>query len=316
VILAEFPLWFLRAFGFGMGLLWGSFLNVVIYRMPRQMSVATPPSHCPKCKTPIKPWDNIPVVSFLLMGGKARCCGVKVSPRYALVEAAGGLLALAIVETQVRALPGSTPLGQAAALFGAYFFVVLALLAAAFIDLEHMYLPNEITLGGTALGIVTATVRGYTFKQALIGAVVGFCVVYLPLNVLYKLLRGKTGMGMGDAKLLSLCGAWGGWEASVFALFAGSVIASVFTIGLRIFGVKLELPEAVQEELAELRKAAEEGDEEAKQILAEDPVAEDTGDSFMGRRLPFGPFLILALFAYFFGLAPIVKEWFAALFVV
>jgi leader peptidase (prepilin peptidase) / N-methyltransferase len=297
-----------------MGLLWGSFLNVVIHRWPRNMSIATPPSHCPKCKTPIKPWNNIPIVSYLLMRGKAPCCGARVSPRYVLVELIGGVLALAIVETQIRPLAPSTSLAEVAARFGAYFIMVLALLAATFIDLEHMYLPNEITLGGTVLGIVTATVRGMSFKEAALGAAIGFGVVYLPLNLLYRLIRGRTGMGMGDAKLLALCGAWGGWQAAVFALFAGSVVASVFTIALRVVGVKLDLPEAVKEELAELRKAAAEGDEEAKQILAEDPVAEDTGEGFMGRRLPFGPFLILTLYGYFFGLAPVVKAWFEDFF--
>jgi leader peptidase (prepilin peptidase) / N-methyltransferase len=312
VILAEFPLWFLRAFAVGMGLLWGSFLNVVIYRMPRDLNVAKPASHCPKCKAPIKPWNNIPVISYLLMGGRARCCGALVSPRYAVVEALGGVLALAIVETHIRQLPEATSMLAASAVFGAYFFVVLALLAGIFIDLEHMYLPNEITLGGAAFGVITARIRGYTFTEAAIGGVIGPFIIFT-VNVLYKRLRGRTGIGMGDSKLLALCGAWGGWQAAAFALFAGSVLGTLVSVTIRLCGVKLELPEAVKEEIADLRERAAKGDKEAIEDLALDPVAEQHGDGFMQRPIPFGPFLIIALYGYMFGLEPWVKRAFAEL---
>jgi leader peptidase (prepilin peptidase) / N-methyltransferase len=291
-----------------MGLLWGSFLNVVIHRLPRDMNLAKPPSHCPKCQTPIKPWRNIPVLSYLLMGGKAPCCGARVSPRYAIVEVLGGLLGLAIVEAQIRTLPSYTSLAQFGAVFGAYFFIVLALLAAAFIDLEHMYLPNTITYTGTVLGIVSATLRGLPLLQSCIGAAIGFIIIP-SINFVYKKIRGHEGMGGGDVKLLMLCGAWTGWQGALFALFAGSGLASVFTIVLRVAGVKLGLPEAVQEEIAQLRKDAEAGDEEAKAALAEDLVAQDLGDGFGKRPVPFGPFLIIALYGYIFGLGPMVNEW-------
>jgi leader peptidase (prepilin peptidase)/N-methyltransferase len=84
------PLWFPRAFAIVFGLLWGSFLNVVIYRVPRGMSVVHPPSHCPSCGKPVRPWDNVPVFGYILLRGKARCCGAALSPRYPLVEAIGG----------------------------------------------------------------------------------------------------------------------------------------------------------------------------------------------------------------------------------
>ncbi|NOU28311.1 MAG: prepilin peptidase [Polyangiaceae bacterium] len=306
--LNEIPLWFLRAFGFGFGLLWGSFLNVVIYRVPREMSVSRPPSHCPACKAPVKPWDNIPVLSYVILRGRARCCGAKMSPRYVLVELIGGFVSLAIVEALVRPLPSNTTLAQLAAVYFSYFFVCMALVAAAFIDLEHMYIPDMINYVGALLGIITATVRGYSIKEAAIGAVLGFVIVWLPLNVIYRLIRGRTGMGLGDAKLLMLIGAWTGWQGTLFALFGGAICATLFALGLRIAGKELEVPQAVKEELEELRKAAAEGDAEAKELLDEDPLAENTGEGFMGRRLPFGPFLILCFFAYVFGMSGYVRD--------
>ena len=94
--LTDFPIWFLRAFALAWGLIWGSFLNVVIYRVPREMSVVRPASHCPACGKPVRAWDNVPVFGYLLLGGRARCCKVKLSPRYPLVEAMGGVLSIAI----------------------------------------------------------------------------------------------------------------------------------------------------------------------------------------------------------------------------
>src|SRR5690606_10599734 len=129
----------------GLGLLFGSFLNVVIYRLPRDESVAFPSSRCPACQTPIKPYDNIPVVSWLLLRGKARCCQAPIHPRYPIVELLGGLLAWGLLE--MRIFPVETELSAAHgfALFGVYLLVGLGLLAAAAIDLEHMYLPDSIT---------------------------------------------------------------------------------------------------------------------------------------------------------------------------
>src|ERR1700733_15882720 len=92
VILADVPFWFLRAFAIPFGLIWGSFLNVVIYRVPREMSVVRPGSHCPACGKPIAGYLNVPVLSYVLLRGRARCCGAKMSPRYPLVELIGGAL--------------------------------------------------------------------------------------------------------------------------------------------------------------------------------------------------------------------------------
>lgn len=277
------PLWLVRSAIFVFGLLWGSFLNVVIYRVPRDMSVVRPASHCPGCGEPVLPYDNLPVVSFLVLRGRARCCGARMSPRYLFVELLGGALSLAVFEVLVLGLPGATPLARAAAIYVAYFALCLGLLAAAFIDAAHMFLPDSITLGGTVLGIATATLRGLALEDALLGAAVGFFGVYVPFIFLYKGLLGRTGMGLGDAKLLALAGAWFGWPGAVFALLAGSVQGSLYAGITRLLGIEQKLPDAVLEEIAELERAAAAGDEEAKRALAEDPLTEDEDDAFIVR---------------------------------
>lgn len=300
-VYAWFPLWILRGFVAFFGLIWGSFLNVVIYRVPREMSVVRPASHCPGCGKPIAGYDNVPVFSYLLLRGRARCCGARMSPRYPMVELLGGLLSIAIFEAIILRMPDSAPAVRALAVYGADFALCMGLLAAAFIDAEHMFLPDSITYGGIVLGVTTATLRGVSFTQSLIGAAVGFLAVWLPFNFLYKRVLGRTGMGMGDAKLLALAGAWFGWEGAAFVLFAGAFQGSLYALVLKVFGIRTELPAAVKEDIAELERLAAEGDEEAKKALEEDPLAEDTGP-----RMPFGPFLILACLELLFA-----GEWIA-----
>ncbi|AKT36225.1 prepilin peptidase [Chondromyces crocatus] len=297
--LADFPPWFLRAFAVCFGLLWGSFLNVVIYRVPREMSVVHPGSTCPACGKPIRPWDNVPLFSWLLLRGRARCCGAKVSARYPLVEAAGGLLSLAIVEVIILRLPDSTPIARALAIYTADLALALGLLAATFIDLEHMYIPDAITLGGAVLGLATASLRDLGFLDAVIGAVVGFVIVWLPFVVIYPRLRGgRVGMGLGDAKLLVLAGAWFGWGGALFVLGAGAVQGTLAAIALLLFRGRIDEPEAVREERERVRAEIEalSGEEraEAEREFAEDPLAEAPGEGFGQARMAFGPFLALA----------------------
>ncbi len=299
-VYAWFPLWILRGFVLFFGLIWGSFLNVVIYRVPREMSVVRPASHCPGCGKPIAGYDNVPVFSYLLLRGRARCCGAKMSPRYPLVELLGGLLSVAIFEAIIVKMPDSTPAVRALAVYGADFVLCMGLLAAAFIDAEHMFLPDSITIGGAILGIATATLRGLPFTQSLIGAAAGFTGVWLPFNFLYKRVLGRTGMGLGDAKLLMLAGAWFGWRGALFVLFAGAIQGSLYALVTRVLGIESELPASVKEDHAELEKLAAEGDEEAKQALLDDPLAEQHA----GARMPFGPFLILGCLEMLFA-----SEW-------
>lgn len=301
--LIDLPPWLFRLFGPLFGLLWGSFLNVVIFRVPAGLSVVHPPSHCPACKEPVKPYDNIPVLGYLLLRGKARCCGVKLSPRYPLIEAMAGLVAWAIIEVVIFRLPPDTSLVRVLAIFTADLALSLGLIAAAFIDLDHMYIPDGITLGGTAVGLITTSFRPpLTYTEAVIGALAGFLIVWLPFDLLYRLIRKRTGMAMGDAKLVMLAGAWFGLPGALFALLAGSVQGSLAAGVLLFFKGKIDEPEAVQREreeiMAELAQMSPEERAEAEKELAEDPLFQEAGEGALSARIPFGPFLALAIIEY------------------
>jgi leader peptidase (prepilin peptidase)/N-methyltransferase len=308
--LDELPLWFLRGVAIPFGLIWGSFLNVVIYRVPREMSVVNPPSHCPACGKPVKPYDNLPVISYLVLRGRARCCGAQMSPRYLAVEVLGGLLSLAVLEVVVRALPGDTSVLRASMIYLADFALCLGLVAAAFIDAEHMYLPDSIMYGGILVGVGTASFREMTYVESIAAAVIGFVVVWLPFIVLYKALRGRAGMGLGDAKLLALAGAWFGWFGALFVLFAGALQGTVGAAIIYALRGKIDEPESVKADRAELEKLAAEGDDEAKKILEEDPVGAAPEEGFGQARLPFGPFLIVACLELLFA-----RDWIFSTFV-
>ena len=326
--LDAFPQWFLAGTAVSFGLVFGSFLNVVIYRLPRGENLAFPGSHCPSCGAPIRAYDNIPVLSWVLLRGKARCCGQGISVRYPLVELAGGLLAGAVLERIVLRDP-TLPLWHGALLFALYLALGLGLVAAAFIDIEHMILPDEITLGGAALGVASAPWRfdvgavahGPWYElvrasagpalanvvDALFGAVLGFVIIWLPFDVLYRRLRGRTGMAMGDAKLVMLAGAWGGWPGALFALLAGALQGTLVMAFLLLTGRRPEEPDAVRAEREAFRAALEAASGEEREALeaelAADPLlASEPEEGLLQARLAFGPFLVLAVLEHvFFG---------------
>src|SRR5690606_18181436 len=151
VFWSDFPTWFLAGLCVSLGLLFGSFLNVVIYRLPRGQSVVSPPSTCPKCGARIAPWNTVPVVSWLLLRGKAACCGAPIAARYPLVEAVGGLSGLALYRFVDGGLGPDASVWLGLGLFACYLTLVLGLVAAVFIDLEFMLLPDSITIGGALL---------------------------------------------------------------------------------------------------------------------------------------------------------------------
>jgi leader peptidase (prepilin peptidase)/N-methyltransferase len=305
-VLAELPYWFLAGVAVPLGLLFGSFLNVVIHRLPRGENVAFPASHCPACGAPIRAYDNVPVLSFLLLRGRARCCGARISPRYPLVELLGGLSGWAVLEKTLADTPADAPWYVPVGLFAGYLALCLGLVAAIFIDLEFMVLPDEITIGGAVLGVATAHIRQIPLTDCLLGAAVGFAIVWFPFHFLYRLVRGHPGMGLGDAKLLMLAGAWFGWKGALFALLTGAVQGTLVAVVVLVVKGRIEEPDAVQKERAELRQMLDGLDEatraKVEEELRADPLAQEPGDGIGKARIPFGPFLAIATLEYlFFG---------------
>ncbi|TAL17553.1 prepilin peptidase [bacterium] len=214
-------------FAFVLGAMVGSFLNVVIYRLPREESLSTPPSRCPGCGTRIAPWNNIPIISFILLRGKCASCGIKISPRYPAVETLMGVLSL-----YLWTLHGETPLA-----FGAYFVFLAGLVAATFIDLDHKIIPDSISLGGIPLGLALSHVTGIGWKASLLGIAAGGGIL-LAVSLAYLYIMKKEGMGMGDVKLLAAIGAFLGWQGVLFTIFTSSIAGSF--IGIIVLKMKGE----------------------------------------------------------------------------
>jgi leader peptidase (prepilin peptidase)/N-methyltransferase len=196
------------------GMLVGSFLNVCICRMPKGKSVVTPPSHCPQCDYRIRWYDNIPLVSYLLLRGRCRGCGVRISIQYPLVELLNGLLTLALF---IRFGPTAE--------FLVLFLFCSALVVITFIDLEHQIIPDEISLSGIVIGFICSF-----FLQDHSWLLV---VAYG-----YQWLTGKEGMGGGDIKLLAMMGAFLGWQSILFIIFASSLVGSVIGITMMLIQKK------------------------------------------------------------------------------
>jgi leader peptidase (prepilin peptidase)/N-methyltransferase len=226
-----------------------------------------------------------------------------------VVELLGGLIGFAVFDMVLRSLPGDATIAHAASVFLSDFALAMALLASAFIDAEHMYLPDAVTIGGTLFGVATPALRGMSWFDALFGAGIGFVGVWLPFIVGYKALRGRVGMGLGDAKLVMLAGAWFGWPGAVFAVFAGAVQASLAAAIVLVVRGKIEEPESVREDRAELVRAAEAGDEEAKRAIEEDPLATEPAEGIMAARIPFGPFLCVAILEWMLAGTWIRERW-------
>jgi leader peptidase (prepilin peptidase)/N-methyltransferase len=203
------------------GAMVGSFLNVCIHRLPKEESIVTPRSRCPACQSPIRAWDNVPLLSFLLLRGRCRACGHPISWRYPLVEALTALLFVFTVERF-----GVT-------LKSAFLLTFLCgLVVVSFIDLDHQIIPNAITLPGIPLGLIGGLlVREPPLVDRLIGALAGAGFLYLVLfygGVLY----GQEAMGEGDLNLIALVGAFLGWKAVVVTILIACVVGSAVGLGL------------------------------------------------------------------------------------
>lgn len=216
------------------GLVVGSFLNVLIHRLPRGESVVSPGSHCPRCGAPVTPLQNVPVISWLALRGKCASCRAPISMRYPSIELVNGLLWTAVA---LRA-PDWGSLGSGC-------FLTSACLALLAIDAEFQILPDKITLTGTAVGIGLAFVSPSRSPVAsVIGAAIGAGGLFL-VAFLYEKIAGHEGMGLGDVKMLGMIGAFlGPWGVLVTVLLA-SLSGSVVGIALIVSGAgdrKLRLP--------------------------------------------------------------------------
>lgn len=240
---------YIEPLSFIFGLIVGSFLNVCIYRLPRNMSIIRPSSACPSCTTPVKPWDNIPILSYIFLKGKCRKCGERISIRYPLIELLNGILYWA----------SFTHFGLGWHLPFLFAFAS-AMLVITFIDLDFQLIPDVITLPGIIIGIISASfllpdpfhytppipplIRGGVegvvgFKNSIAGLFLGGGIFY----IIAILSRG--GMGGGDIKMMAMVGAFMGWKAVFLTTFIGSLAGSMAGIFLMVFkgkGRKAKIP--------------------------------------------------------------------------
>jgi leader peptidase (prepilin peptidase)/N-methyltransferase len=288
------------------GLAFGSFLNVCIHRIPRDESVVTPKSACPKCRQAIKPYDNIPVLSWLILGGRCRHCGSTISPRYLAVELLTALLFLACY-----ARFGESILTLKFCVFS---FLIIGLV---FTDAEWKLLPDAFTLPGLAVGlgfslvapvndIVTQMLPGImersfswrllSFADALLGAAVGSSFFY-GIAMLYLHARGREGMGLGDVKLMAMVGAFLGVRLTVLTIFGASLVGSLFGLGT-IFIVWIKRTRRRQ-----VRNRESSG-------VARRRAWRSARNVYRYYEMPFGVFLgAMAMIALFFGNALLRWYW-------
>lgn len=286
---AEFP-WFFPLCAALFGAIVGSFLNVVIYRMPLEKSIVTPGSHC-ACGKPIAWFDNIPVLSWFILRGKARCCGQPYSFRYPFVEllTSGLFLVCALQFPPAKALLG---------------MVFLAcLICATFIDLDHMIIPDPFTIWLAVFGVVAAFVfpdlHGVNSDFPLIAhlrsggtAIVGLLIgsgVLLWIAVLAEKVLRKEAMGFADITLLGAVGAFCGWQGALFSIFGGAIVGTAWVALAALWG-KLS------------------GKKAPIAPRTEDAEGKETEKLSFGAHVPFGPMLAVAAAIYFLG----ADRWFDA----
>jgi leader peptidase (prepilin peptidase) / N-methyltransferase len=217
---------------FVFGALIGSFLNVCIYRIPRGQSVIWPSSRCPSCNNPISSYDNIPILSYLILRARCRSCKEKIPARYPVVEALNAFFYLVVFW---RFGPEWSSL--------IYFLLCSALIVITFIDLDFQIIPDRITLPGIPIGLVAGSfllpdpflrAENLGFISSLTGAAAGFSFFYIVAFLSIKVLK-KEGMGGGDIKMMAMLGGFLGWKAVILTTFLGSLFGSAIGIGLMAF---------------------------------------------------------------------------------
>ena len=289
--------WFFPLLVFGIGACVGSFLNVCIYRMPKGESVVAPRSRC-GCGAPIAWYDNLPVLSWLILRGTARCCGRSFSIRYPLIELFTALLFVVCWQL----FPADKAVG------GMVFCALL--IGATFIDLEHMIIPDGFTIGGAVVGVglslALPALHGQSHEMfliaslragldAILGLLVGSALVLWIALVAEAVLK-KEAMGFGDVKFLGAIGAFVGWKGAVFAIFGGAMLGCVWFVLAMLWrklagravsvGLKVETPEGQPAELG------------------------------FGAHVSFGPMLAAGALLYFLWLHHWVDRYFAGLAVI
>ena len=200
---------------FALGASVGSFLNVCIVRLPQGGSLLRPGSHCPQCGTPIRFYDNIPLLSYLILRGRCRQCKASISSRYLIVEALSGLLSLALFFRFGLSVE-----------FAIHFVFFAALLVIIFIDLDTFTIPDVITLPGIVAGVAASIMLpSITLVESLVGLAVGGGLLFF-VALGYQVLRKREGIGGGDIKLLAMIGAFLGWPGVLFTLFTSSLVGA------------------------------------------------------------------------------------------
>jgi leader peptidase (prepilin peptidase)/N-methyltransferase len=216
---------FLEVFFFAAGAAIGSFLNVIIYRLPEEQSIILPASHCPACNHAIRFYDNIPLISYVFLKGRCRHCEGAISLRYPLVELLTAILSLMVY----------WKFGLSAQYLCAFLFVC-ALVVITFIDLDHQIIPDVISLPGIPLFFLGAVfVMKLRFLDAFLGFLIGGGVLY-GIAFFYELITKREGMGGGDIKLLAMIGAFLGWQSLLFVLLVSSLTGAV--VGVTIMLVR------------------------------------------------------------------------------
>ena len=290
-----------------LGALIGSFLNVVIVRLPDGRSVVHPPSSCPKCGDRIPPWLNIPIVSWLILRGRCRRCRVVISPRYPIVELLTALLFIAVGQRF-----GPTPATAAGLL------LVSGLVAVTFIDIDHFEIPDEISIWGTVLGCF---IRPWAFDvpwwSGLVGAALGAGFLMI-VRVSYQLLRKQEGMGLGDVKLLAMIGAFLGAGSLLPVILIASTLGSIYGLGLvaveQFQGGDGEplADEPTESSTAPREEAADHDRSEAtsSESDAAPRFIDEDGEEWVPPKyaLPFGPFLALGAVTVLL-FAPTLQRW-------
>jgi leader peptidase (prepilin peptidase)/N-methyltransferase len=215
---------YLQILVFVFGTAIGSFLNAAIYRLPQGFSLIRPGSFCPACRKPIRFYDNIPLISYLILRGRCRSCGGIISPRYPLVEAVSGLITLALYLKW--GLGGS---------FWVFWVFSEVLLLITFIDLDVQIIPDYLSLPGIGAGILASFfIPEMRVLDSLAGVLLGGGVLW-GIAFLYEKLTGREGMGGGDIKLLAMVGAFLGWKGALFSLMGGAFLGSLVGLVMMLF---------------------------------------------------------------------------------